>query len=184
MCLEDIKNVKIKDAVVNEPIILITHVSVFNLLLNRLNVHRIMRTPERDINKRTKSDFILTPANFRLSFSPDNKYRSLIYPPKANSYISLTPASLSFIYIVSSYVILKGLFKDRVRMFFIAELFLMVFLMIIILIADVIKILVSGVMEVKISIIGIMDVKRFLERLGIKESDSWISTLSEARSQD
>jgi len=72
---------------------------------------------------------------------------------------------------VSSYVILKGLFKDRVGMFFIAELFLMVFLMIIILIADVIKILVSGVMEAKISIIGIMDVKRFLERLGIKESD-------------
>jgi hypothetical protein len=29
-----------------------------------------------------------------------------------------------------------------------------------------------------------MYLKRFLERLGIKESDSWISTLSEARSQD
>jgi len=110
MCLEDIKNVKIKDAVVNEPIILITPVSVFNLLLNRLNVHRIMKTPERDINKRTKSDFVLTPANFRLSFSPDNKYRSLIYPSKANSYISLTPASLSFIYISLFFLkkILKG----------------------------------------------------------------------------
>jgi hypothetical protein len=56
MCLEDIKNVKIKDAVVNEPIILInilnilTPVSVFNLLLNRLNVLRIMKTPEIDID--------------------------------------------------------------------------------------------------------------------------------------
>jgi len=50
------KNVKIKDAVVNEPIILInilnilTPVSVFKLLLNRLNVLRIMKTPEIDID--------------------------------------------------------------------------------------------------------------------------------------
>jgi hypothetical protein len=50
---------------------------------------------------------------------------------------------------VSSYVVLKRLFKDHVGMFFIAELFLMVFLMIVMLIADVIKILVSGAMEIE-----------------------------------
>jgi len=53
---------------------------------------------------------------------------------------------------VSSYVILKRLFKEHVGMFFIAVLFLMVFLMIIILIADAIKILVSGAMETEICV--------------------------------
>jgi len=78
---------------------------------------------------------------------------------------------IGFIFIissfVSSYVVLKRLFKDPVGMFFIAVLFLMVFIMIIILITDAIKILVSGATEVGIGVIDIVISTAFGAGFGI-----------------
>jgi len=78
---------------------------------------------------------------------------------------------IGFILIISSfvlsYVVLKRLFKDPVGMFFIAVLFLIVFSMIIMLIADAIKILVSGATEVGIGVIDVVITTAFGAGFGI-----------------
>ena len=78
---------------------------------------------------------------------------------------------IGFILIISSYIssyfVLKRLFKDHVGMLFIVVLFLMVFIMIIILIANAIKILVSGATEMGIGVIDVVITTTFGAGFGI-----------------